>query len=330
MVHYMNSQDHHVNGPPEDINVLKARIRELEQRVAEGEAIRESLAISEVKFKTIIDNLKDIIFTHDVNGTVIYVTSSVEQYGYSADDILGQNMLDFVHPDDWQMVSEIHNHFINFGGEMAFVVKLLTRSGQVRLIEDHAKAVLNREGKVTHVVGILRDITDKVATKEALENMNAQLEKRVSERTMELSKVYEDLKIEMKKRKRAEDAKGKSEHLLSAVIDFLPDPTFVIDANGMVIVWNHAMEELTGVETSSILEKGDYEYSLPFYGIKRPVLIDFALCPTKRQDDKYLGITKKGDTFIAEAFAPLLKSKPTYLWGIAKPYYGSKGKVDRD
>ena len=50
------------------------------------------------------------------------------------------------------------------------------------------------------------------------------------------------------------------------IIDFLPDATFVIDIEGRVIAWNHAMEELTGVSAESMLGKGDYEYSLPFYG----------------------------------------------------------------
>ena len=42
------------------------------------------------------------------------------------------------------------------------------------------------------------------------------------------------------------------------IINFLPDPTVVIDTNGVVIAWNHAMEEMTGVPAAEMLGKGDY------------------------------------------------------------------------
>ena len=67
-----------------------------------------------------------------------------------------------------------------------------------------------------------------------------------------------------------------------SLIDFLPDATLVIDREGNVIAWNHAMEEMTGVQAKDILGKGDYEYALPFYGERRPILIDLVLIPRGR------------------------------------------------
>jgi PAS domain-containing protein len=62
-----------------------------------------------------------------------------------------------------------------------------------------------------------------------------------------------------------------SEQRLADIIDFLPDPTLVIDKEGLVIAWNRAMEKLTGIRALDILGKGDYEYALPFYKIRRPI-----------------------------------------------------------
>jgi len=59
--------------------------------------------------------------------------------------------------------------------------------------------------------------------------------------------------------------KPRDETFQDAVIDFLPDATFVIDREGTVTAWNRAMEDLTGVPAESMLGKGNYEYSLPFY-----------------------------------------------------------------
>ncbi len=69
----------------------------------------------------------------------------------------------------------------------------------------------------------------------------------------------------------------ESEKRVCEIFDFLPDATFGIDLEGKVIAWNRAIEEMTGIKAESILGKGEYEYALPFYGIRRPMLIDMAL-----------------------------------------------------
>jgi PAS domain S-box-containing protein len=64
-----------------------------------------------------------------------------------------------------------------------------------------------------------------------------------------------------------------------AIIEFLPDATFVIDLTGKVIMWNSAMELLTSISRDSILGKTDYEYALPFYGERRPMLANLIFMP---------------------------------------------------
>ncbi len=66
-----------------------------------------------------------------------------------------------------------------------------------------------------------------------------------------------------------------------AIIDFLPDATFVIDREGRVITWNKEMETLTGVSAEAMLGKGDYEYAIPFYGERKPLLANLILSPDK-------------------------------------------------
>ena len=61
---------------------------------------------------------------------------------------------------------------------------------------------------------------------------------------------------------------------------FLPDATFAIDLDGRVILWNRAAEEFTGVKSEDMLGKGNYEYAIPFHGVRRPILIDLVLTPS--------------------------------------------------
>ena len=128
--------------------------------------------------------------------------------------------------------------------------------------------------------------------------------------------------------KRMEEALVESERRFTDIINFLPDATFAIDREGRVIAWNRAMEELSGVRAVDILGKGDYEYSLPFYGKRQPLLADFVLKPDWDGEKRYSFITKEMDRLVAEPCEPLLlRGKPLYIWAKASPIYDLDGNI---
>ena len=139
-------------------------------------------------------------------------------------------------------------------------------------------------------------------------------------------RYYEGSLEDMTVRKRAEESLRESERRLSQIIDFLPDATFGIDMNGNVIAWNRAIEEMTGVKTEEMLGKGNYEYALPFYGIRRPILIDLVFRPAEEITKKYLFVRKEGDCLFAEAEVPV-KRENRVLWGTARPLFDSRGNM---
>ncbi len=128
--------------------------------------------------------------------------------------------------------------------------------------------------------------------------------------------------------RRAEQALRESEQRLADIIDFLPDATFAVDRDEKVIAWNRAIEEMTGVLKSEMMGKGNYDYSVPFYGKNRPILIDLIFMDRKEIEDKYYFVLRKGDQLIAETFIPLLNGKEgVFLWGIASPLYDHSGCI---
>ena len=136
------------------------------------------------------------------------------------------------------------------------------------------------------------------------------------------------LESEILDRNRAEEAMMVSEHRLSYIINFLPDATFAIDLNGNVIAWNKAIEEMTGVPADQVIGKGEYEYAIPFYGTRRPVLIDLVSDDEREIEKRYPGVVKKGDKLISETFVPLLYGGTgAYLWLIASPLYDARGML---
>ncbi|MDM7933930.1 MAG: PAS domain S-box protein, partial [Methanothrix sp.] len=128
-------------------------------------------------------------------------------------------------------------------------------------------------------------------------------------------------------RKRAEEVLKESEQRLADIIDFLPDATFVIDRTGRVVAWNRAIEAMTGVKAGEILGRGDYEYSLPFYGERRPVLIDLVLTPDDVIESSYTHIERRDGILEGEAYMPNMKGGSVYLYGRAAVLYDSAGDV---
>jgi PAS domain-containing protein/GNAT superfamily N-acetyltransferase len=95
-----------------------------------------------------------------------------------------------------------------------------------------------------------------------------------------------------------------SEQQLHEIIEFLPDPTFAVDREGRVIAWNRAIEDLTGTRKEEMLGRGEHAYAIPFYGERRPVLVDLILHPDEQAEGLYPEIKKEEKTYSAEVFIP--------------------------
>ncbi|HOV91331.1 MAG TPA: diguanylate cyclase [Syntrophorhabdaceae bacterium] len=152
------------------------------------------------------------------------------------------------------------------------------------------------------------DVTEKKMAEMALIKAREVLEERVKERTSEL---------EMLNRR------------LLDIIEFLPDATFVIDKDKKVIAWNRAIEEMTGTTKEAIIGMGDYAYAVPFYGEKRPMLIDLLFDKELKTDFTYDFIKRKGNIIFGESFLPKINmGKGMYCWGIASLLFDKNGNIN--
>ena len=82
---------------------------------------------------------------------------------------------------------------------------------------------------------------------------------------------------DISERRMAEDALREANRRLDTIVEFLPDATFMINNNGQVAAWNNAIEAMTGISRNEMLHKGNNEYAIPFYGDRRPILIDLVM-----------------------------------------------------
>ncbi len=125
----------------------------------------------------------------------------------------------------------------------------------------------------------------------------------------------------------AAEALRSAHQRLMDTIQSLPDATFIIDQQRRIIAWNRACEELTGFREEAMLGQTDYAYAIPFYGDRRPLLIDLLDLPSAEVEATYKYVRRFGNQIYAEAFAPRLhQGKGAHLWGVATPLFDRAGQ----
>jgi len=126
----------------------------------------------------------------------------------------------------------------------------------------------------------------------------------------------------------AEEEAQESSRRLIDIIEFLPDATFVIDTDHRVTAWNKAMEKLTGISKDEILGNHDYEYAIPLYGDKRPLLINYVLTQDPVSTSVYDVLKNENNILYAEVFSPgAFNGRGAYLSGSASPLYDNQGQI---
>ena len=268
---------------------IAASEEELRQHVGELHRSEDALRRSAENYRSVIENIQDVYYRSDRDGKVIIASpSALSLFGYaSLDEIVGKSIADTFYADP-----DERKRFLDLlaatGSLHDYETRLRKRDGTPIVVSTSSHYYHDEEGKIAGVEGILRDITAQKEMEEALKD---------------------------------------SARRLSEIISFLPDATFAIDKGGTVIAWNHAMEEMTGVPATQILGRGDYGYAVPFYGVKRPILIDLVFTPAEEIAKKYSFVDVTGDVLTAETVDATPRGKKVVLWGKAAPLYDREGDV---
>lgn len=128
-------------------------------------------------------------------------------------------------------------------------------------------------------------------------------------------------------REQAEMQRQAAQQRFVDIVEFLPDATFVVDEDKKVIAWNHACEAMTGVKKEALLGRGNYAYAEPFFGERRPILVDLLDRSMPEVEATYKFIKRQGDRIYSESFSPHLRGgRGAHLWGVASPLYDQDGR----
>ncbi len=128
-----------------------------------------ALQNSEKHFRSIIENVSDIITILDSSGNIRYLSPSVKQVlGYCPEELTTKNIFDFIHIDDKPNLVNFFNLRIQIPGVAPLIeFRFLCKDGSWRTLEAIGNNLLD-DSVVEGVIIYSRDLTDRKQAEEAL------------------------------------------------------------------------------------------------------------------------------------------------------------------
>lgn len=154
------------------------RTKELEEsnlsllaEMQEREKFEKALKDSEFKYRSVVQNVEEVIFQIDKDGMWLFLNKSWETItGFSVEESVGNLFLNYVHPDDRQLNSEMFSVLMQRKKEYCqHEIRYLTKNGGFRWIEVFARLGIDENDEIIGSYGSLRDVTESKLAKELLE-----------------------------------------------------------------------------------------------------------------------------------------------------------------
>jgi PAS domain S-box-containing protein len=116
------------------------------------------------KYRFIVENIHDIIYSIDPNGVFDFVSSAWKNMlGHEPKSVEGTSFQVYVHPDDISICSDFLNHVLTTKQRQSGVeYRVKHASGSWRWHTSSAVPVFDEKGEAAGYIGVASDITDKI------------------------------------------------------------------------------------------------------------------------------------------------------------------------
>ncbi len=217
---------------------------ELRREIAERRRAEKALQKSQERFQQVAENTGEWIWEVDVRGLYTYASPVVVKIlGYKPEEVVGKkHFYDLFHPEDREDLKKIaFQVFAQKQPFREFINRNVRKDGETVWLSTGGVPILDAEGNLLGYRGADTDITERKWADEALRKAYEELERRVEERTAELTAANEQLKREIEERKRAEEALRESEDTARVLLNAPTDVAALIDTNGIILDANETM-----------------------------------------------------------------------------------------
>lgn len=248
-----------------ELEELRARLAEAEETLnairtgqvdavvvhgPEGHAVY-TLTGAERVYRLLVEAMNEGALVLAADGSIIYSNSTfAAMLGLPLEQVIGSTVFDYVAEPDRQSVTQLLNDALYMPGRREIA---LLRENAGHVPAHISVGGLNVE-ETESISAVVTDLTEHKALECELEKHRGHLEDLVEERTAQLKKTVEQLKVEIEARKAAEKLLGESRDdaewraaQLESFFSSMVDGVTLFDEDGKVVVMNDAGRAMFGI-----------------------------------------------------------------------------------
>lgn len=179
--------------------------------------------LADERYRAFIEGINDGVYEVDIHGNFIYFNAGLcRAFGYAREEIQWQNFSRFMDEEHAQQAIEVFNQIYRTGTPVSDLAwQIIDRDGNTRIIELSASLITNKNGEKVGFRGIARDVTERVRSRQALQESECKLQRQ-----------YEESR--------------KAAQRYRTLLDFVPYPMVVFTVEGKVSYLNPAFTEVFG------------------------------------------------------------------------------------
>jgi two-component system cell cycle sensor histidine kinase/response regulator CckA len=133
----------------------------LQRALKRARSMLSSFAASEARYRDLIENAHDIIYTQDLKGNYTSVNEAAERVmGYSREESLSMNLIDVVAPEDREKAQEMFAQKLSGTDASAYELEVISKDGRRVAVEIRTRLNLE-DGVAVSIQGIARDISER-------------------------------------------------------------------------------------------------------------------------------------------------------------------------
>ncbi len=222
------------------------------------DSIIEKISAIESQQKAILDNIPDIAWLKDNQSRFIMVNERFgKSCGYKPEDLIGKNDFDIWPKDLAQDYRQDDQEVMKSKKRKCVQERLADKEGKVAWIETIKTPIFDENGKVIGTTGIARDITQRKKEEERQKEIRAELDLRVKIRTAELTSLNEELRKEIKERKKIENDLAQLTSLQKATLEATVDGILVVSNDEKITSYNQKFLKLWHIPEDLAATKDD-------------------------------------------------------------------------
>ena len=131
-------------------------------------------------YKLIAENSTDVIYTVGLDEKFRFVSPSVEKmFGYKPKEVLGKSVKNFLTPDSYKSQSEgMRKALMENDADVSekMTLEVISKEGELVWVEIHAKFLVDNKNNQIGILGVARDVSDRIRMEKELKKKVVELE----------------------------------------------------------------------------------------------------------------------------------------------------------